>query len=422
MIAIVGGGTAGWSAAEALLQLGYDGELCLFGAESVAPYERPVLSKAFLTDDSLDLPPALALGASRARDISFELGARVVSLEPRSRVLETSTGRRVTYDRLLLATGAVPRRLEIPGAELRGVHYLRELGDARLLRDALSSSEHVAVIGGGVLGLEVASAASARGADVTVIEAASYVMARIAPPAFARVVEDLHRARGITLRAGLMPVALEPSGDHVSGVTLEDGTFVPADTVVISVGVVPRTELASAAGIAVRNGIVVDEYFRTGDPGVFAAGDVASAYHVGERRHVRMEQWRPAQEQGRRAAAALLDAGEPYGDMPWMWSDQHDFHIQMVGFGFEGTEVIRRGDLSQRQGVCYLGIRGGRLVAACGISLGTGIARTIRTAEQLMQLGPAVSADMLRDPAHDLRALTRSARPARGAPSPSTTG
>jgi 3-phenylpropionate/trans-cinnamate dioxygenase ferredoxin reductase component len=406
MIAIVGTGAAAVSAAESLRELGFEGELCLFGSEPAAPYERPALSKQFLTDQQVEPPPLLSPGALAERGIRLELGAEVVSIDAGNRTLTTAAGSRVGYDWLLLATGAEPRRLDIPGCELAGIHYLRELHDARELRAALRPGRRIAIVGGGVIGLEVAASARRLGCAVTVIEVAPQLMGRIVPSELAGVIADLQRARGVTIRTDTTPVAFEGT-ERVRGVALEDGEVVAADAVVVGIGVLPRTELAARAGLAIDNGVLVDERFRSSDPHIFAAGDVARVFHAGEQRHIRVEQWRPAQDQGRRAAASMLGAPHPYRDVPWMWSDQHDFEIQMTGFGLEGAEIVRRGDVAHRGGLAYLAVRDGRLVGACGVSLGSSIARTIRAAQLIIEHDAPVDAAQLRDPELDLRSLAR---------------
>jgi 3-phenylpropionate/trans-cinnamate dioxygenase ferredoxin reductase component len=407
MIAIIGAGAAGWSAAEALRALGYTGKVCVFGAEPAAPYERPALSKAFLRDRELQQPPPLATDPSLGVGVGLELNATVVSIDPRSRTIATSAGAQLGYERLLLATGAECRPLRIPGSELAGIHYLRDIRDARELRAELGPGRRIVIIGGGVIGLEVAGSARVRGCEVTVIEVASQLMGRVVPPELASALADLHRARGVTVRTATRPVAFDAAAQRVAGVTLESGEVVAADAVVVGVGVVPRTELAVNAGLAVDDGVLVDDRFTSSDEHILAAGDVARVFHAGEQRHVRMEQWRPAQEQGRQAAASMIGLSKAYRDIPWMWSDQHELHIQASGFGFEDSEIVRRGDLQQRAGLGYLGVRGGRVVAACGVSVGTGIARMVRAAQTLIEHGAQVDVDALRDPGLDLRRLAR---------------
>jgi 3-phenylpropionate/trans-cinnamate dioxygenase ferredoxin reductase subunit len=408
MIAIVGTGAAGVCAAVALRELGVEEEVCLFGSESVVPYERPVLSKASLTDPVDREPPPLEPGGLAERDIRLELDSEVISIDAAARTLTLARGESVGYDRLLLATGAAPRRLAIPGSQLRGIFYFREFVDAQRLRPALRPGRRIVIVGGGVIGLEVAASARQLGCEVTVIEVAQQLMGRIVPSALADAIADLHRARGVIVRTSTRAVAFEGGGDRVRGVVLQGGEVVAADAVVVGIGVVPRTELAGGAGLAVDDGVVVDEYFRSSDERIFAAGDVARVFHAGEQHHVRVEQWQPAQKQGRHAAMSMVGAAGPYRDVPWMWSDQHDAHIQMAGFDFaHADEVVRRGDLDDREGMSFLALRDGRLIAACGVSVGTGIARTVRAAQLLIEREAPVDSKQLGDPGLDLRRLVR---------------
>lgn len=411
MIAIVGGGAAGLSAAETLRELGYRGPLRMFGAERALPYERPVLSKGYLVDRRLDEPPALQSAARLAElGIRFDAGVEVLRIDPARRTIDTARDEHVCYELLLLAPGAAPRRLGIPGEELRGVHRLRELDDARALRAALGPGRELVIVGGGVIGLEIAASARALGASVTVIETAPRLMGRVVPDACAHVIEQHHRARGVVVRTATRPVAFEGRLGVVCGVMLDGGERISADLVVVGVGAIPRTDLAASAGLAVDDGIVVDELMRSSDEGIFAAGDAARLWHSAEARSVRIEQWRPAQDQGRHAAASMLGAREPYRAIPSMWSDQDDLHLQATGFGFGDAQVVSRGDLGDRSGVAFFGVRDDRLVAACAVSLGTGAARMVRAARELIECGMPLSAEQLDDPGVDLRRLARSGR------------
>jgi 3-phenylpropionate/trans-cinnamate dioxygenase ferredoxin reductase subunit len=409
-IAIIGAGVAGLTAAETLRRGGYRGGLGVFGQEAATPYERPTLSKGFLLDAERDDPtPLLPPAALAELGLTLELGVEVVALDLPSRTLLTAAGEEVPYERLLLAPGAEPRRLELEAPPLAGVHRLRSVADARALRTELRAGGRVAIVGGGVVGLETAASATALGCTVTVIEAGAQILGRLGPAAFARLIEQEHRRRGVVVGTGSVPIGLEGARGRVTGVVLGGGGVVPASTVVIGVGAVPRTDLAARAGLAVEDGIVVDERFRSSDRHVYAAGDAARVLHAIVGEHVRLEQWWVAQEQGRHAAESMLGRGEPYRDVPWMWSDQHDLHLQATGFGFAGAEVVERGSLEERTGVVFFGVRDGRLVAACGASRGTGVAKTIRVAQLLIQEGAAVEAERLVDPTFNLRRLARAA-------------
>jgi 3-phenylpropionate/trans-cinnamate dioxygenase ferredoxin reductase subunit len=408
VILIVGGGVAGWTAAETLRSVGHRGRIRLLSAEPVEPYERPVLSKAFLLDPALRDPPRLP-GSAEALGVELQTGTTAAHLDPAARLVVTSSGDDVRYERLLLAMGAAPRTLGIPGGELDGVHHLRDLADARALRQELRPGRRVAVVGGGVIGLEVAASARRRGCAVSVVEAGPQLLGRVAPSAFADLVEAVHRANGVRVHARSRPTAFLATGRRVAGVRLAGGKVVPADVVVVGVGVTPRTSLAEEAGLAVQDGVLVDAMFRTSDPRVFAAGDVARVRHPAIERPVRMEQWRSAEAQGRAAAASMAGRGDAYRGVPSMWSDQYDLQMQAAGFGFADTDVVSLGRLDDRSGIVFLGLREDRVAAACGLSHGTGVARAVRSAERLIELGLPVDHDALLAPDVDLRRFAREA-------------
>jgi 3-phenylpropionate/trans-cinnamate dioxygenase ferredoxin reductase subunit len=409
MIAIVGAGAAGISAAVTLRELGYEKAIRVFGAESTPPYDRTTLSKSFLCDRDHQAPVLPPLLGDRLADLDLSLGTEVNEINADAKVLTTAARESVTYDQLLLTTGAQCRRIGIEGADLTGVHYLRELADAVPLRHALAPGSRVVLVGGGVIGLEIAASARLLGCTVTVVEAAHRVMGRVVPAELSEVIASEHRARGITIRTGVPPVSLDGLSGHVTSVTLADGSAVPADSVVIGIGVVPRTELAGRAGLTVADGIVVDEEFRTSAREIFAAGDAARVFHSTRRAHLRTESWYPAQDQGRLAAAAMLGKRSRYTDAPWMWSDQHDLTIQVVGFGFEGKEIVQRGTLADRDGICFFALDNGTLTAAAGVSVGARIARTIRPARMLIERGAIVDPQALCESGRDLKTLIEGA-------------
>ena len=405
-IVIVGAGIAGISAAQSLRERGYEGEVRLLSAEAAWPYERPALSKQFLRQTEMDRPPGL-IGEEDARELGLhmDLGVSVETLDRDSRSLDLSDGRRISYERLLVATGARPRRLKLPGTHCAGVHYLRDVADARALRAEISVGSRLVIVGGGVVGLEVAASASELGANVTVVEAAKRIMGRVVPAELGSTLEDLHLRRGVKFALGRRPVEFAVTGGRVTGVGLEDGDALEADVVAVGIGIEPRAELAEAAGLSVANGILIDDRFRTADDDrIFAAGDVACMSRGSGR--LRTEQWRSAEEQGRGAAASILGQGVTYREVPWTWSDQYDFHLQATGYGFDGTEIVKRGSLAERTGVIYLGLRDRRIVAACGLSSGTGISREIRAARALIERGAPVDREMLESVA-EIRRLAK---------------
>ncbi|HLH46099.1 MAG TPA: FAD-dependent oxidoreductase [Acidimicrobiales bacterium] len=371
---VVGASLAGVRAAEALRRGGHDGPLTVVGAEDHHPYDRPPLSKRFLTG-RVDVD-GLTLGADDL-DVEWCLGRRATALDLERARVTLDGGDDLAYDRLVIATGAQPRR--VPGIdEQEGVHLLRTLDDAVALRDAVrTGSPRVVVVGGGVIGLEVASSARALGLDVTVLEAAPVPLMRILGPVIGPVCAELHRDSGVDIRLGV-PVDAVVGDGRVEGVRLGGGEVIPADVVVVGVGAAPTTDWLRSSGIDLADGVLCDDRLRVragGDvvPGVAAAGDVARwdcRQPDGSTAATRVEHWTNAVEQGQAAAAALLhgDAAPPFAPVPYMWSDQHGRKIQLVGLPHPDDEVlVLDGDTGQRRFVAAYG-RGGRLVAAVGFS------------------------------------------------------
>jgi 3-phenylpropionate/trans-cinnamate dioxygenase ferredoxin reductase subunit len=341
--AIVGGGLAGAKAAGTLREEGFDGRIVLVASEPVLPYERPPLSKSYLAGDS-------TIGAAQVYDEGFysghgvELltGTHAAVVHAREHRLSLSDGGELAYDRLLLATGAVPRRPPIEGGDEALV--LRSVADADALRVAISRGGRLVVIGAGWIGCEVAATARGLGAEVTVIERAAAPLERVLGARLGAFFADLHRAHGVDLRTNTGVAAIEGGGRSVR---LADGSRVDSDAVLLAVGVRPATELAEAAGLEIEDGIVADERLRTSAPDVFVAGDVASARHPRYGRRVRVEHWDNAQEQGAAAARSMLGAAEPYARLPYFFSDQYDLGLEYVGLHDPGDELVIRGSLAE---------------------------------------------------------------------------
>ena len=338
-IVIVGAGQAGARAAEALRAAGYRGEITLLGDEPHLPYERPQLSKDVLLDPQKDIAVLRTEYAWRELGVDLRLGTKAVRCDAEKRVLFLSDGRKQPYDLLLLATGASARRLPTLENSAVPVRCLRTAEDALFLRSHLVAGADVVLIGGGVIGLEVAAAAAASGANATVIEAAPTLLARALPEAASNYLLCRHRAAGVAFRFGVTATGSE--GRHV---ILSDGTRVPADIVVIGIGVEPCTALAETIGLRCDNGIPVDACGRTEIEGVFAAGDVALQRCPFTGRWRRVETWANAQNQAIAVARTMAGAETPYVDPPWFWSDQYDANIQVVGDMGAG-DVVARGDV-----------------------------------------------------------------------------
>jgi 3-phenylpropionate/trans-cinnamate dioxygenase ferredoxin reductase subunit len=346
-VVIVGAGQAGVQAAATLRSEGYEGALTLVGEESYPPYQRPPLSKAYLSGDfvreRLFLKPD-SFYAETACDL--RVGVTALRIDRAAKTVSLSAGGSVPYDRLLLTTGARVRTLPVQGAELAGVYYLRGIDDVDRLRPELKAGSRLIVVGAGYIGLEVAAVAAKHGLQVTVLEAADRVMVRAASPQLSAFYEKEHRAHGVAFRFGRVAQAFEGT-DRVEAVRI-DGERVPADFVLVGVGIVPNCEIAQEAGLACDNGIVVDEYAATSDPDIFAAGDCTNHPTFAGGR-VRLESVHNAIEQAKHAALAMLGKGTPYSEAPWFWSDQYDLKLQIAGLARAGDVTVMRGTPESRK-------------------------------------------------------------------------
>jgi 3-phenylpropionate/trans-cinnamate dioxygenase ferredoxin reductase subunit len=368
---IVGGGLAGAKAAETLRAEGFTGDIVLFGDESEVPYERPPLSKDYLMGkaerETIYVHPESWYAE---HDVDLRLGTQVTAVDPAAREVRLADGTRVGYAKLLLATGSVPRRLPLAGGDADGVLYLRRVGDSDQIRTAFQTATRVVVIGAGWIGLETAAAARAAGVDVTILETADLPLLRVLGREAAQVFADLHREQGVDLRFGVQVAEITAPGGRADGVRLADGTHVPADAVVVGVGITPRLELASDAGLETGNGVVVDARLRTSDPDIYAAGDVANAYHPGLGRHIRVEHWANALHQPQTAARAMLGQDAVYDNVPYFYSDQYDLGMEYAGHVEPGgyDQVVFRGDVEGREFIAFW-LSGGRVLAGMNVNV-----------------------------------------------------
>jgi 3-phenylpropionate/trans-cinnamate dioxygenase ferredoxin reductase subunit len=346
---IVGAGHAGGTAAAQLRSLGWDGEVVLVGDEPLPPYQRPPLSKEWLTGES-DVE-ALKLKSDRfyaERDIALLLNARVEAIDRPARRIAVAGDERLSFSHLVLATGARPRKLVVPGAELPHVLELRSASDASLLKQALGPGSRLAIIGGGYIGLEVAASARTLGAEVVVVERESRVLERVACRPLAEFFERYHRARGVEIITDAEVEALEPAASgHVAHVQLRGGRRLGCDAALVGVGVEPNDELARAAELPCRDGILVDEDGRTEDPAIFAIGDVARRPLPRTGDTVRLESVPNALDQAKRVAAAVCGAPPGAGETPWFWSDQFDLKLQIAGLQLNGDRTVLRGSMEE---------------------------------------------------------------------------
>jgi 3-phenylpropionate/trans-cinnamate dioxygenase ferredoxin reductase subunit len=368
---IVGAGLAGAKAAEALREQGFQGRLTLVGNERHRPYERPPLSKGYLTGGA-ERDSVFVHGESFYAEHSIELRlhSAATQIDRAAHRLALADGTELGYDKLLLTTGSEPRRLPIAGSDAAQVHYLRTLDDSEALKVLMTPDIKLAIIGAGWIGLEVAAAARQAGAEVTVVESAELPLLRVLGPEVARAFADLHRGHGVELRLKTLTNRIITSGGVVTGVELHDGTSVAADAVLVAVGVEPRARLAEEAGLKTGNGVVTDESLATSDPDVFAAGDVANAYHPLLATHVRVEHWANALKQPATAAASMMGKPASYRELPYFFTDQYDLGMEYVGYVEPGgyDRVVIRGDLEAREFIAFW-TSGNRVLAAMNVNI-----------------------------------------------------
>ena len=365
---IVGAGMAGAKAAETLREEGFDGRVVLVGGERVRPYERPPLSKSYLMGQSpFEDAHVHSEGFYDERGIELVTGTTATALDLGDHSVALDDGRTLTYDRLLLATGAVPRRLPIDGIDLEGVHTLRTVGDSDALRAAFERGGALAVIGAGWIVCEVAAAARGKGLDVTLIESAEQPLEGVLGPQLGAFFAGVHREEGVRVLTSARVEAIE-GGERVEAVRLAGGERVECGTVVIGVGVDPDTRLAEAAGLEVDHGVLADERLRTSDPDVFAAGDVANALRPRYGRRVSVEHWANALEQGPAAARSMLGGGEPFDELPYFFTDQYDVGIEYVGLHAPSDRLELRGSPEERRLQAFWVGDDGRLTAGMHVN------------------------------------------------------
>jgi 3-phenylpropionate/trans-cinnamate dioxygenase ferredoxin reductase component len=409
---IVGASLAGAKAAEALRDEGFDGRVLLIGDESERPYERPPLTKDYLRGDA---PREQSYVHSDyfygARDIDLITDTTVTAVDPGRARLTLDSGCELDYDRLLLATGAEPKRIRVPGAELDGVHYLRTLADCDALRDRLDAGGHVVVIGAGWIGAEFAASARQRGCDVTIVEPASVPLERVLGVEVGAVYGDLHRDHGVQLLCGTGLASFE-GARAVERVVTSDGRKLDCDFVVVGIGVTPRVALADDAGLYTDNGIVVNQRLATTHAAIFAAGDVASAWHPFYERHVRVEHWANALNQGPLAAQGMLGRDVAYTRLPYFFSDQYDVGMEYSGLTTDWDRVVFRGDPASHEFIAFW-LRNDRVVAGMNVNVWD----VNDDVQALIRSRSAIDAAALADPDIALDSLVdagRAAEPAGG--------
>ena len=392
-IVIAGAGHAAGQAAVSLRQGGFPGRIIMIGEEPYLPYQRPPLSKKFLAGE-LEIQ-RLHIRQERfyaEHDVDVRLATRVEEIERAQQSVLLSDGSRLSYDRLLLATGSRVRKLDIAGAELKGVHYLRTIDDVRGIQTGFKPGARLIVIGAGYIGLEVAAVAVTQGLNVTVLEVADRVMNRVVAPEVSEFFERVHREEGVDIRCNRDPGGILVGDDAVTAVRSPDGEELPADLVVIGVGILPAADIAEAAGLACDNGIVVDEFCRTSDANILAIGDCTNHPNPLLRRRLRLESVHNAQEQAKTAAATILKKLQPYAQIPWFWSDQYDLKLQIVGISGEHDKVVLRGDPESRSFAAFY-MQGDLLIAVDAINK----PREFMLSKKLIANGARIEPEILAD-------------------------
>jgi 3-phenylpropionate/trans-cinnamate dioxygenase ferredoxin reductase subunit len=393
-IVIIGAGQAAAQAVVSLRSEGYEGPITLIGDEAEPPYQRPPLSKKFLAGeigfDRVELKPAEFYAQANCK---LMLGTRASAIEPKAKTVTTSDGHAISYDKLLIATGSRVREINVPGFDLNGVHYLRSVGDVSEIQAHFKPGAKMVVVGGGYIGLEVAAVAKKNGIDVTVIETADRVMARVVDPIVSRFYERIHREAGVDIRTDMTVAGFEGDDNKVTAVVSGSGDKIPCDFVVVGIGIIPNTELAVNAGLEVENGIVVDACTRTSDPDIFAAGDCTNHPSAVYDRRLRLESVQNAIEQGKTAAAAMMGKEKPYDQVPWFWSDQYDLKLQIAGLSAGYTQAVTRGNPESDRSFAVFYLKDGVLIAVDAVNRPPEFMMSKMLIAQHAKLDPARLAD-----------------------------
>jgi 3-phenylpropionate/trans-cinnamate dioxygenase ferredoxin reductase subunit len=393
---IVGGGLAGASAAEELRKQGFDGSIRLIAGEEHEPYIRPPLSKGYLSgSDGLDAVYVHPKQWYADNRIEVVTGTRVTAIDRAAHAVTLSTGDTLGYDKLLLATGSAPRVLSIDGSDLGGVHYLRTIDDSEALQTELRAGDkHLVLIGSGWIGMEVAATARTFGNEVTILERDAIPLANALGDELGTMFAELHREKGVVLRASVAVAKIVGSDGRVTGVELDGGEVVPADVVLIGIGAVPNVSLAQEAGLEVDGGVLTDASLATSDPDIFAAGDIASAMHPVLKQRLRSEHWANALNEGAAAARSMLGQDVSFDDIPYFYTDQFDLGMEYSGYGplTRGATVVYRGNRAGREFIAFW-LADGRVVAGMNVNVWDVNEQVQRIIRSGAQIDPARLAD-----------------------------
>ncbi len=394
---ILGAGHAAGQAAASLRQEGYDGEIVIIGDEPYIPYQRPPLSKAYLSGE-VDLDRVYLRPGKFYEDkgITLKLGVRAERIDPAAKTVTTDAGETIAYEKLLITTGGRPRRLTIPGSDLGGIHYLRTIADVDGIRSEMAPGKRLVIVGGGYIGLEVASVAVKAGLEVHVLEMEARILQRVTTPEMSAYYHNLHESRGVHIHTSTAVTGFSGTG-RVAAVDCGEQSF-PADLVIVGIGIIPNVEIAAAAGIACDNGVLVDEGCRTSAADIYAAGDCTNHPNPLLNRRLRLESVPNAMEQARVAVANMCGGDKRYASIPWFWSDQYELKLQMVGFSGDGDTQVLRGSMAANQFAIFY-LKAGAVVAADAVNS----PKEFMVCKQL--IGKQVDPAKLADPATDLKEL-----------------
>lgn len=399
---IIGAGQAGGRAALALRDNGYTGDVHLIGSEPSVPYNRPPLSKAVLLGKKPVEKTHLApIGQYAEKDIVLHLNCTALSFDPESKTVVCDNGKTFEFTDLILATGSYPRKLDLPGANLEGVTTFRTDQDAIQLASVLKPDSNLAIVGGGFIGLELAASARELGCNVTVLEAQDRLMTRSMPADAASDIASIHRSNGVEILTGVNIDALE-GNSRVETLRYADDTTVPADHVVIGIGIIPDVKLAENAGLDVNNGILCDEYTRTSVQDIYAIGDCACTYIPRYDLHIRLESSQNADLQAVIAVKYIVGDKQAYDPVPWLWSQQYGWIIQSAGITSHADEIVTRGALKQDH-VLYMAMRKQKIHGVIGIGKGAAIAKDVRLVQMLIEKEISADKRMISDPSVSLR-------------------
>jgi len=391
-VVIAGAGHAAGQVVATLRQKKFDGRITMIGEESWYPYQRPPLSKKFLAGEML--AERLYFKPETFYDnpnIDVQLNEKITAIDPATRSVNTQGGHTFNYDHLVIATGSRPRVLSLPGAELKGVHYLRSIDDVNRIRADMESQRRIVIIGAGYIGLEVAAVTAQLGHDVTVVEMEERVMSRVVSPELSRYYQDVHKKNGVKLKLATGVRSLSGE-DHVAAVDLDNGESLPADIVVVGIGIVPNVELAAAAGLEVSNGIVVNDHCLTSDPDIYAIGDCTWHPNALLDTELRLESVHNALEQAKTAAGNICGDDLSYAQVPWFWSDQYNLKLQIAGLSQGYDDVVIRGNMQEHSFAC-LYLREGQLIAVDAVNRPKDFVQSKPLIAQHAEIDPALLAD-----------------------------